>query len=317
MCREATNFPKRQKIYEGTVRFADATSSGNVTLEARSDQGGGAIQLMSSFYYPWADRIMINIRAGETVSFRAYGKTESANMNDVVITEVNRDKQPNQLAKAEVTVLWVDISRKEAGTISDENEAKIKLVDFSNSLNITRGNFDKLGKQLLVNENPPNPNEQFIIAGFAYEYKGVVKPTDFNDKIIFQRDCEAEQVNVGAGATRLKNYASVVIGGLPANDTTVTTEFRDDKPPLIFDYDMPKTMTRIRYPGSDSHVISKANFRQFVTYDGIRCSDVDIFHVVVDLHIFPRTIPSPGKPFWDCVFTSSLGNGTVTMQSNP
>ena len=139
--REAKNEPKKRVIYEGTVMFADPTFSGAITLGAtKADpnaSASGAILLAKTKAEIElnaqgqggagnASITWVNIAAGGTENFYAYGTAESDKMDDVVVTEVNASKPDDALGKVNVTVLWVEISRKNTDeyTISDENEAK-------------------------------------------------------------------------------------------------------------------------------------------------------------------------------------------------
>ena len=104
-----------------------------------------------------------------------------------------------------MTVLWVTVSIKTIGDLSDENSIKTTLKRVCGKYDIVQ----------------TYKGESRYRVGYGYEVKGLVFPSDFpeNEKVQFVRDGEGITSNYIANETReLKRYGSAVIGELPTSD---------------------------------------------------------------------------------------------------
>jgi hypothetical protein len=284
-----------------TAKLIDADSAKTVTI---SSSGGGELRFgmsenIAGIWYTSQQSLSLTIPKDGTEEFYVSGEQQSASVNDAIIVATSTDSNSEIVGSIQMTVLWVIISLKSSGMISDDNSAKaFILADPESGI--------KLGKRWFFRE------EQeifFTKIGYGYEFHGSVEPNDFQSDVVFQRDVAGESTTNNQPPVREKSFESLIPGELEVNDTSLT-EFRDDTPPDIYDHDMPATWLYWSLPEYYYKTV-KGNFRQFATYGDIRCSDIVDFHVELCLYIQFSDLEEITE------YDATLGAGHIQLTTSP
>ena len=211
--------------------------------------------------------------SGAWVSFTISGQTASTAMGDAPIQVRHGGTNGDILAEKGVTVLWADISMRNAqgAGFSADNDSAFKPVP------------PLLGAQLLE-ESPLGGGEGLpSTISHVVELRGDVSPPDFPSPVQFPRDCTgnflAYQCPSEQPVTGVKTEPRGAIG--TGNDPT-TPQFQDLLPApngRVYDIDIPGHVTG-EYedvPGrefpQDTILFMRCDFLQYVAYKGVRCSD--------------------------------------------
>jgi len=301
--RQATGAHPKRKIYEGSVRFAETNTSGQIVLGSRSvPSGGGAVMFATSKNAielgsgNGSGSITLTIAAGQATKFYVYGATESKNMDDVRIEARSLgNPMASPLGEISATVLWVAIDIN-TGNVHQKNTCRDLFIQQSPE------KTDKLGKKMWTHNRPQGLVDYY---SYCYEVQGTVKPGNFTGDLELLRDADVKahidsplllqnppfQNPRAIPAPNQKNF-----GGNPgesANDTSDSDWLDLTSRPLIFDIDCPTpgvdpnvyvnnitNMFREQgFPvnGISFKVVCTFKFREFATFGGTRCSDVKEF----------------------------------------
>lgn len=207
-------------------------------------------------------------------------------MNDVTVTA---SCDSRDVGETKMTVLWVEIKLKTAGTVSREHEKYGSIIKDAHK--------GKLGEIAYAYEQGGKKKYKM---GFGFEIAGQVYPKDFKDKVDLFRDSEGVMIDLlnNNNWSVSSRFQSKIPGELPVNDKSLPQHL-DESPDKIFDYDVPgltptldTNTAAVQY---DKDVVT--NFREFASCNNVRCSDVLSFHVYISLKY-------------------TIKNGVLTVDSN-
>jgi hypothetical protein len=255
--RRATN-PQQQTVpyKKVTAKLIDADSAKNVTI---SSSGGGELRFgmnvnAANTWNTTQQSLSLTIPKDGTKDFYVSGEKESSNIDDTSIVATSNDFTPECVGAVMMTVLWVEISYRTSGKVSDLNDKK---EDFARLNEESDEKKYDLGKRIVWQE----PGKVYSA---VYEIVGIVSPSDFSQHITLVRDAEdyhkffdnlsMDNVNdllqnnenifdVLQGELK-EGFESETIGELSVNDTSPDS-FLDKVPKDIFDLDCPG-MIRMR-----------------------------------------------------------------------
>jgi hypothetical protein len=290
VCRHSTK-PARRPVLIVKASLENADDAKSVTIS--SSNKGGIVKFGTVANNVTDTNINLTIPKTGTTSFYISGEKESTKTNDVIITATSDDNPPEIVSSKNCTVLWVNISLRTTGKVSDDNSARNLFTNLGSGPSKERDKYN-LGERIMR-----DPEEGGDLYGYAFEIKGVVSPKDFPYNVSIDRDVECfhnldkfvswgwvQRIPLTIDATtaklrqrhRWKSFTTEVPGDVikngqyvPMNDTG-PDGISDKKAPNIYDLDWPsypilKNNDRCLYIRLD-------NFRQFSTYSMERCSDV-------------------------------------------
>jgi len=120
--------------------------------------------------------------------------------------------------------------------------------------------------------------------GHAFEIKGEVKPSDFRSNIDIARDVVGmsteKPTNAGRKLMVLEKYQHFS-DDEGANDTSIS-DFKHNRPPTIYDLDMPASQYYLFKNRGDSNFLRVFNAKQWAVYGDNRCSDIVKFSIRYD-----------------------------------
>jgi hypothetical protein len=308
VCRKATALTQKIVPYRKvTAKLIDADSAKTVVV---SSSGGGVLRFglsanAENVTNTTLASLSLTIPKDGSKDFYVSGETESLKTGDVLITTTSTDAVPEIVGSTNMTVLWVNISLKDKGTVSTNNPCK------GNVINLGSGN-DSLGGMSYTFTR--DDGKKYVVKGYAYEVRGDVLPSDFTENVVLCRDAHVVFIDlVGGKYTVISKYASDYAGEKPVSDMS-HPQFRHDVPTPIFDYDVPGlsyTIAELSDPKYDEEF--RANFREFAAYDDIRCSDVLEFTIVVQTVILHK----PGRGYEVKEFAAKLEMGKYDLSRFP
>jgi len=259
-------------VFECSAKFMGHTGNLSPTITQKQvtlyNKGTGKVQFRDTLEGTGSETHTITIRPYQLTKFYVTGSTPSSAMNDVEIAaKYNGDDIFN---KGDLTVLWVDATKRVTGKISGDNSAKPAILG--------QGRPDILGE---IKNVVPGA----ALCVFAFEFKGQVKPGGFSQNIHFQRDLLGNDAfGVVANGDfyittkRTNNFSCPNIGDPTGSDVSGAV-FRDDMAPIIYDFDAPG-FEGVPLPNEPTTFEKYGNFREFAVWNDIRCSTVSRFHVV-------------------------------------
>ena|SRR5687768_110523 len=233
------------------VTVSPTNQSATVTLSLSTKAGGtGSAQFTSN------NSTTMTITQTTTVEIK--GITESSTRNNIRIEA--KDDQGKKLDDEDFSVLWVTISLRTSGSIPTENAARA-------AIGILQGSFlPSLGT--IYHTGPTSTKGKFW--GNAVEIVGTVAPSNFEEKIMLNRDRVEVRVYFGANNTLEPTNSG---GAQPDNSDAM---LRDDDPRTngkIYDYDAPG------FPALPSTITvgttrrMRINLKEFAMYNGKKASD--------------------------------------------
>jgi hypothetical protein len=181
--RRATN-PQQQTVpcKKVTAKLIDADTQKTVIF---SSNGVGEIRFGMSanakdVWNTTQQSLTTTISKDGTKEFYISGEKESTNMNDTSIVAFSNDFNPECVGSINMTVLWVIITLRTNGNISDNNEKREFIGTFyaneSEKYQLSKHRFNLLDG---------------ILFGNAIEIAGKIKPEDFSNKIRIERDVKS------------------------------------------------------------------------------------------------------------------------------
>jgi hypothetical protein len=226
-------------------------------------------------------------------------------MNDVEIT-ATCDGQV-VYTKNNLTVLWVELSVRDIGVVSTDNEARENFKIYAYNL----GDEYKLGGKYCKNGKVnPDTLAYYKRYGHAFEVKGIVYPNDFSDSIKITRDIEDWSQEGNTGVRKKDFSVDPDDANDPSNDMIL-----DINPPTIYDLDLPSVNWDLLL--SRNIAFYRAfNAYQWSIYDGKRCSSKIKFSILKELQ-FENNIE---QKCWSQLFNNEhyiiqvLQNGTVIFE---
>ena len=181
------------------------------------------------------------------------GATASDVMCDATLA-LSANGYPNVFDEVSFTVLWVDISIRTSGNVSDDNAAKQNYISTTGADGFNFRIYNLSGT-------------------LGVEFVGTVSPSDFDQYVVFRRNF------LGS-----KEYSNGVLRScdlIPRGDTS-SPAIRDDDPQSggsagkIYDLDAPGVLLLSEDPGDTEG--RRVNFEQWATFtigeDNIRCSPI-------------------------------------------
>jgi hypothetical protein len=220
------------------------------------------------------------------------GDTASAAMRDVPL-DLSVDGLSDCKDSVNFTVLWVDVDKRTAGNVSDDNAGKAEYID--------RTGADGFGFRI------------YNLAGaLGVEFVGTVHPSDFDQDVVFRRKFIAS-----------KEYSN---GTLRSSDLdermdTSDADIRDDDPQsgdsegTVYDLDAPGVLLLAENPGdTDSR---RANYKQWTTYtvgaEDVRCSQERPWYLRINVKMKPGYT---FELFNDVEGDNKIDFGTTSLEYN-
>jgi hypothetical protein len=211
------------------------------------------------------------------VNFEISGQIANTAKGDAPIQVRQGGMNGHILAEMPVTVLWVDISMRNAQDegFSEDNNSELKTDP------------PKLGAQLLNEISFAGGGGIPSTISHVVEFRGDVFPSDFTSEIKFPRDCideflATQQLPAGQPAVVI-DKTNVARGDIGIGNDEIQVFGLQDLLPVpkgrIYDIDTPGHLTG-NYPENpwrmypqDTLIFIRFNFLQYAAYKGVRCSD--------------------------------------------
>lgn len=280
VCRRSTKPAKRPfKKVTATLKDAD----GPKTIEFTSI-GNGQVCFGDTGATATAASITKTIPKDGSVEFYISGEKESNTTNGTIIqAEHAKDGKKTVVGATHITVLWVTLTLRYTGKVSDDNSAREEFALCFDPINEdAEKDMYRLGQRIIIQYDAP-----YLAA--AFEIKGEVKPSDFSESVFIKRDVQ-DTCKYGKTAKPEEECGFSNEDELEekANDVS-RIDILDTSPPTIYDLDSPCTnyealVERIPY------LERIFNAKQFAQYGDDRCSDVKIFSIWFTFEVEEGTV---------------------------